>query len=170
MPVATDILRAYIEPRRSARRVLSQINTEGKALALMLVGCILLFCSQLPDLVVSSRIQGNQLPLAGMAAARLIGTLILAPLLFYAIAGFSGLVMRSAGYSVDWRQARVSLFWAILAVSPAALISEFVRGFVGDSGVLQLTPWIIMILFLVFWTSGIIESAGIGAMKAGNSQ
>ena len=136
----------------------------------MLVGCILLFCSQLPDLVVLSRNQGNQLPLAGMAAARLIGTLILAPLLFYAIAGFSGLVLRSTGYSVDWRQARVSLFWAILAVSPAALIIELVRGLTGDTGILQLAPWIIMIMFFVFWASGIIESARIGAMKAGRSE
>ena len=136
----------------------------------MLVGCILLFCSQLPDLVMFSGIQGNQLPLAGMAAARLIGALILAPLLFYVIAGFSGLVLRSAGYSVNWRQARVSLFWAVLAVSPAALIAELVRGLVGDTGILQLAPWIIMILFFVFWASGIIESASISAMKAGKSE
>ena len=168
MPVAAEVFRAYFEPRRSARRMLTRTDSEGKAFALVFTGCVILFLAQLADLVGLRAPAGMQPSLTALAAARVIGALLLAPLVFYAVAGVSGFVFRLLGRSIDWRHARVSLFWAVLAVSPTAMLLALARNLLGGSILVDSFPWLLMALFLLFWTCGLVESViagrkGIGA-------
>lgn len=158
MPLADEVFRAYFEPRCSARRMLLRTDSEGKAFVLVFTGCILLFLAQLPDLVGQGASPGPQPSLTALATARVIGALLFAPLVFYAAAGISGLVARLLGRSIGWRHARVSLFWAVLAVSPAAMLLALVRNFLGGSILVSTFPWILMTLFLLFWACGLVES------------
>ena len=158
MPLADEVVRTYFEPRCSARRVLLRTDSEGKAFVLVFTGCIFLFLAQLPDLVGQGTSSGPQPSLTALATARVIGALLLAPLVFYAIAGISGLVARLLGRSIGWRHARVSLFWAVLAVSPAAMLLALARNFLGGSILVNTFPWILMTLFLLFWACGLVES------------
>ena len=162
MPVAVEIIRAYFEPRCSARRMLRRTDSEGKAFALVFTGCVFLFLAQLPDLVGPGASSGTQPSLIALATARVIGALLLAPLVFYAAAGVSGLIARLLGRSISWRHARVSLFWAVLAVSPAAMLSALAGSFLGASVLVNTIPWILMALFLLFWTCGLVESVIAG--------
>ena len=162
MPVAVEVFRAYFEPRCSARRMLLRTDSEGKALALVFTGCIFLFLAQLPDLVGPGASSWPQPSLTALAAARVFGALLLAPLVFYAVAAISGLVARILGRSISWRHARVSLFWAVLAVSPAAMLSALARNFLGGSILVNSFPWILLALFLLFWTCGLVESVIAG--------
>lgn len=162
MPVAVEIFRAYFEPRCSARRMLLRTDSEGKAFALVFTGCVFLFLAQLPDLVGPGASSGPRPPLTALATARVIGALLLAPLVFYATAGISGLIARLLGRSISWRHARVSLFWAVLAVSPAAMLSALTRNFLGGGILVNSFPWILMTLFLLFWMCGLVESVIAG--------
>ena len=167
MPVAAEVVRAYFEPRRSARRMLMRTDSEGKAFALVFTGCVILFLAQLPDLVGPGASTGTQPSLTALATARVIGALLLAPLVFYAVAGVSGLVARLLGRSIGWRHARVSLFWAVLAVSPAAMLLALARNFLGGSILVDSFPWILMALFLLFWVCGLVESVIAGREGTG---
>ena len=166
MPVAVEIFRAYFEPRCSARRMLLRTDSEGKAFALVFAGCIFLFLAQLAELVKPGASSGMHPSLTALATARLIGALLLAPLVFYAVAGISGLIARLLGRSIGWRHARVSLFWAVLAVSPAAMLSAIADGFLGGGILVNTFPWILMTLFLLFWTCGLVESVIAGREEA----
>ena len=166
MPVAVEIFRAYFEPRCSARRMLLRTDSEGKAFALVFTGCVLLFLAQLPDLVRPGASSGTQPSLTALATARVIGALLLAPLVFYATAGISGLIARLLGRSISWRHARVSLFWAVLAVSPAAMLSALAGNFLVGGTLVSTFPWILMALFLLFWTCGLVESVIAGSERA----
>ena len=165
MWVAIEVFRVYFEPRRSARRTLSRTDSEGKAFALILAGCLVLFCAQIPDLVRMSATAGDHLPFAGLATATIFGAVLLAPLVFYATAGISGLIARFVGRSISWLHARVSLFWAVFAVSPAVLLAALLLEFSGDYAAFALVHWILLALFLMFWISGLIESANAGQIE-----
>ncbi len=158
MPFVVEVVRCYLEPRASARRILARADTEGRALAILVLGCFVLFLSQLPDIMSKEVAQGGSPGPVADAAARIVGALVFAPLLFYGIAGLTGLAIRAAGYSLSWINCRVSLFWAVLAVSPAVLIIALARGFIGTSALLIVISLAMTIPFLVIWISALLES------------
>ncbi len=158
MSFVAEIARSYVEPRASARRILARANSEGRALAILVLGCCVLFLSQLPEIMSQDLAQPNSPGLVAGAAARIVGALVLAPLLFYGIAGLTGLALRAAGYSLSWINCRLSLFWAVLAVSPAVLVIALARGFVGNSALLTVISIAMAIPFLVIWISALLES------------
>ena len=161
MAVATDIVRAYAGPRRTARLVLSKVDTESKALALVMIGCTFLFIAQFPELVLQGRTNAGQPTLAAMAAGRFIGTLLFAPLMFYLLAGATGALMRLLDRQISWLHSRVSLFWAVLAASPLVLIEAVAGGLQLNDLVQQTVSVATIVLFTAFWVSGLVESTSL---------
>ena len=165
MAVASDVARAYARPRRTARLILSKADTESRALALVMTGCAFLFIAQFPELILQGQTNAGHPTLAAMAAGRVIGTLLFAPLLFYFLAGTAGALMRLLGRQISWLHSRVSLFWAVLAASPLVLIEAVARGLQLNDLVQQAVSVVTIILFAAFWVSGLVESTSLARRR-----
>lgn len=73
------------------------------------------------------------------------------PLLAYAIAAVTRLIARLFGGQGTWYSARLALFWALLATTPAWLFHGLVRGFIGPGPAEQLVGAGLLLAFLSIW-------------------
>lgn len=144
----------YRGPGKVVRRLLDMGPREDRALAFLMAGCGVMFISQWPFLARRAHLE--ELELNGLLAGALMGTLFLAPLLFYALAGVSHLVAKLLGGKGSFYNARVALFWALLAASPLMLLFGLTRGFVGPGPEEQLVGFVWFVLFSWFWLRGLV--------------
>ncbi|SMX50107.1 YIP1 family protein [Maliponia aquimaris] len=153
MPVTTDILASYRRPSAVLRGHLARAASEPRALAWLMGACGVMFVAQWPRLARQTHLDGTEMePAMGGA---LLGTLIFLPLVFYVVAGLSQLVLRLFGGAVTGYEARVALFWALLAASPLALLNGLVAGFVGPGPEQGLVGAAWLAAFLWFWITGL---------------
>lgn len=156
MAVTTDIVASWRGPRRAMRRLLATGPNEGRALALLMGGCALTFVAQWPRLAREAHEQ--QQDLTPMLGGALLGWLVIAPLLFYALAWLSHLVLRAlGGRGAPWR-ARLALFWSWLAASPLLLLNGLVAGFVGPGPGLTGAGAVWLGVFVWVWVSALREA------------
>lgn len=170
MAVTDDILATWRHPRRVMRRMLSGPPREDRALAILLVACVILFVAQWPWHSRMAHLE-PVVPLDARLAGALMGSVFLLPLLAYAVAGLSHLAARAFGGRGSYYRSRVALFWALLAVSPVMLLNGLVAGFLG-SGVAQLLVSLLALaIFGTIWGAGLrvaefeggASGAGVGA-------
>jgi hypothetical protein len=155
MPVSTDILETYRRPRAVFHRRLSAGEDEGRALAVLLGACVLIFVSQWPGAARDAHFNPAT-PLDARLGGALMGTMFLLPPIAYAIAWISHLVARLFGGRGTAFGARLALFWALLAVSPLMLFQGLVRGFIGPGPELTGVGVLVLVVFLVFWMTSLI--------------
>ncbi|MBL4811386.1 MAG: hypothetical protein JKX69_03275 [Rhodobacteraceae bacterium] len=153
MAVTQDILRSWRSPAKMAERLMQSVQREDRALAYVMVGCFVIFIAQLPRLARLSLEAGGGLD--RLAAYEFVGWLIIWPLGLYLIAGLSGLVLRAVGFSIAQHQARLALFWAVLASVPAALLYGLVNGFIGPSIAANITGALWIGGFIIIWGAGL---------------
>ena len=67
----------------------------------------------------------------------------------------SHLVLLAFGGRGSYFEARVVLFWALLAITPLMLLQGLVSAFVGPGTALTLTGLIVFATFLLFWATGL---------------
>jgi hypothetical protein len=149
-------MRSYRAPREVALSHRAGGADDGLALTWLVVACILFFIARLPGLARLSHLSGEDVPLFGLALGTFFGTIFLAPVVFFALAGASHLVARLFGATGDWLDARLALFWALLAVAPLVLLQGLIKGFVGDGPTLTITSLIVFVAFLYIWLSGLL--------------
>ncbi len=156
MAVTTDILACYRGPRAVMRRLLARGENEGRALAILMGGCLVTFVAQWPRLAREAYLTGAELnPLIGAA---LLGWLFIAPLLFHGLALAGHLVARVLGGSGSLHASRLALFWAFLAASPLLLLHGLVAGFIGPGAELTGVGALWAAVFLWFWLSNMREA------------
>src|SRR6056297_3607009 len=91
MSVSREIVATYRGPGRVIRRLLSDGAHEGRALAILMGACLIVFVAQWPRLSREAHLTGQELnPLLGGA---LLGWVFIAPLIFYLIAFLSHMVL-----------------------------------------------------------------------------
>lgn len=156
MSATSTILRSYRTPGRVALDHREGGADEGLALTWLIIACILFFIARLPGLARISHLQGDEVPLFGLALGTFFGTICLAPLVFFALAGLSHMIARLFGARGDWLDARLALFWALLAITPLVLLQGLVTGFIGDGPALVGTSLAVFVAFLYIWLSGLI--------------
>ena len=156
MPVTSDIVATYRGPGRVMRRLLAQGTREDRALMILMLACGIVFVAQMPRLSREAHLSGQDLNM--LMGGALLGWLFLAPLMFYILAGLSQLIARVMGGRGDGYGARLALFWALLAVTPLALLRGLVAGFIGPGPGLLTVDVIWSGLFLWFWLSGLIQA------------
>jgi hypothetical protein len=163
MAVTTDILRTWRKPRRVMRGLLAMGQREDRALAYLMAACIIIFIAQWPRL---SRLaagfegMGGATPeLSQLVAYEFLGWLIVWPLMFYMIAAVSHVATKIFGGQGTWYSARLALFWALLATTPAALLYGLMAGFVGPDQGTSLVGIIWIGSFTVIWVLSLIEAA-----------
>ncbi len=156
MSVSREIVATYRGPGRVVRRLLGAAPNEGRALAILMAACVVVFVAQWPRLSREAHLTDQELnPLLGGA---LLGWVFIAPLFFYLLAWVSHLLSKLAGGRGTGYGARVALFWAFLAGSPILLLWGLVAGFIGAGPGLNLVGIVWIAVFLWFWIAGLREA------------
>lgn len=146
MSVTLDIVESWRRPRVVVRRLLGQGRSEPFAFSLLVAGLILLYLSLTPFLAREAYFHPDQ-PLTQrlLAAALAMGATV--PL-WYVLAALGHLGARVFGGKGSFYGGRIALFWALVAASPALLVSGLVRGMVGS------VDWLgalTAVAFVLFW-------------------
>jgi hypothetical protein len=158
MPISRDIVRTYSAPRRVTRALYSMGQREDRAIMWLMVGCFLVFISRLPALKRAAVETGTDFQKDTIYA--FFSLLIVAPLLFYAIAFILFGVTRAVRPAATAYGARLAVFWGWLAATPLALFYGLLVGFNGldHSGtVLVGIMWLAALIW--FWINGLLETS-----------
>ncbi|MBL6429580.1 MAG: YIP1 family protein [Maritimibacter sp.] len=163
MSVVRDVIRAYRAPRAVFLRRLGDTVREDRALAVLMVACVLVFVAQAPRLQRVSIETGQELnPLLGGA---MFAWLFIMPLAAYGIAAISHLIAKVVGGQGTWFAARFALFWALLVASPLWLLWGLVTGFIGPGVEESIVGAIALAAFLIHWIVNLVSAeAGVGAV------
>lgn len=119
-----------------------------------MLACLLIFIAQMPRLSRDAALD----PSAGFAeraSGDLLFWMIFAPLACYGLAAVSHMLARMFGGQGDWYDARLALFWALLAASPLWLLRGMVAGFLGRGLTLDLVGTLALGGFLTLWLIGL---------------
>lgn len=153
MRLLRDVLENWMRPRTVAARRMAAAE-ERHLLGWLMLALLLAAFAGLAEGMRA--VPGADAPPEALAAGRLLGGLILAPLFFYGLAGLSWLGLRICGVRhAEGRAARAVLFWALLAASPALLTKALLQT-AGMAGGAAVAGWLAAAAFLVFWAAGLL--------------
>ncbi|AXT26032.1 YIP1 family protein [Ruegeria sp. AD91A] len=156
MAVSSDILATYRGPGRVVRRLLEMGQREDRALVFVMAFCVVAFVAQLPSLARKAHLEGLELNM--LLGGALLGTVIILPLFFYALAFASFGAARLVGGRGTAYGARLALFWALLSSTPLVLLNGLVAGFIGPGPALTLVGLIWLGVFFWFWLAGLRQA------------
>jgi hypothetical protein len=156
MPVTSDIVATYRGPGRVMRRLLDLGEREDRALIFVMGFCVVAFIAQLPSLARRAHLEGLELNM--LMGGALLGTVIILPLCFYALAFVSYGAARLVGGKGTAYGARLALFWALLSSTPLVLLNGLVAGFIGPGPALTLVGLIWLGVFVWFWLAGLRQA------------
>lgn len=159
MAVSTDIVATWSRPAQVMRKLLAMGPREDRALAILLAACLVIFIAQWPRLSRESYFASEgQAPFEAQMAITFFAMLMIWPLMAYGLAGLTHLVARLFGGRGSWYSARLALFWALLASSPAWLLHGLVAGFIGPGPALSVVGGILLLAFLTIWALCLAEA------------
>jgi hypothetical protein len=168
MPLSTDILRTWRGPRRVIRGLMDQGRREDRLILLAMAGCFVMFIAQLPVQArisyLSREVREEPLALDMLIGTAFFGWMMIMPLLLYLLAGLSVPAMRLLRRPVSGHDARLALFWAVLAATPAALLTGLASGLTGPGAGTTAAGVVWIGALAVFWVQGLREA---GAAAAG---
>ena len=154
MPVVNDIFQSYLKPRAVFESRLESTASEGRAYAYLLAGCFAHFIARLPGLANTHLFGDSGISFVAASSGNFLGLVVFGPFLFYLLACIANLLARLANRGCSWRNSRVVLFWAFLAVSPLALFNGIASAAIG----IEALSWILQaaqgLAFLLFWVLG----------------
>lgn len=157
MTVTSDITATWRGPGRVFARLLEDGRQERRALTFVLGACLMFFVAQAPFQAREAHLDPS-----GPLAVRLYWSgffwIMLMPLVFYALAALLWVLARLTGRRIGGYGIRLSLFWALLASSPAALLSGLVAAFIGPGRELSLVGAVWLGAFLWFLVAGLIRA------------
>lgn len=156
MAVTSDIVRTWYKPRAVMARLLSMGQREDRAVAYLMAACFVIFIAQWPRLSRTAAgfdlAPGVETPeLSRLLAYELFAWIMLWPLGFYIIAACSHLIAKLFRGKGTHYGARLALFWALLATTPAALLYGLMAGFIGPDTGTQFVGMIWLVGFVVIW-------------------
>ncbi len=155
------MIRALIAANRGDER------PEARGFIYLLAGLLLIFISQIPDLVGAGTTslaltqdmvgEDGPAPTDARLAITLFSWLFVWPLILYLFGGLTHLLAKGFGGRGQGVDARLALFWAVLAVSPLFLLRGMAS--VSQAGSLvMVVNYAIAAGFLWIWLSGLIEA------------
>lgn len=166
MAITTDILESWRRPSAVIRRKLARGENEAGALVTLMGACALFFVARWPALSRQAweNAQTGLPPTEAATLQTLLGInmfamIFVAPFLFYTVALLSYGVLRLFRSPIRPYGARLALFWALLAISPAVLFQGLVAGFSGPGPALTLVAMLVMGAFLWLWLLMLREAA-----------
>ncbi len=157
MTITSDILRSWRHPRAVIREKLAAGVREDRALAVIMAAGLLLFVAQWPILSRASYMDPAT-PLQARLGGALMACLFVLPLLAYGFAQITHLIAQVFGGNGSGFGARLSLFWALLAVTPAMLLQGLLAGFLGQTPAVIAVQLAVLAAFLGIWLSMLYEA------------
>ena len=158
MPVSSDIVATFKGPGAVYRRLLSDGRDELRVLSFAIFGAILLFVAQTPWQAREAHLDPT-----GPLAVRLYWSgflfILILPLLLYGVCAAIWLITRVIAPRLSGYGIRLSVFWAVLAASPLALLAGMMAGFVGSGLQFQLVCVLWMIALLWFCIKGLFVAS-----------
>jgi hypothetical protein len=151
MSVARDIVATWRRPRQVMRRLLAQGRREDRAIMLLLLACGIIFVSQWPGISREAALNADGAPLQARLAITFFAWLMIWPLLFYGLGSLTHVIARLFGGKGTYYSARLALFWALLASTPAWLFYGLVTGFIGPGPAQTLVGAGLLLAFLSIW-------------------
>lgn len=113
------VMRSYRAPGAVIDEWLSRPRHEGRLLAMLMAGCVMIGLSTLPHLLA----QPGDVPRDARIAAVMFAWLAIAPLAFYGIALLIDGIRRVFGRGSNGYETRLALFWTMLAATPFWLLN-----------------------------------------------
>lgn len=156
MAVTRDIVEAHLRPRRVMARLLRMGQREDRVLAMLMGGCIILFVSQWPYRARQAHFTGETL--TDYIQHDAVGLIFVLPLLAYGVAALLRLISRIFGAKADYYSARLAMFWALLASSPALVLAGMVKGFIGLGAANSIVGALWLLVFLWVLGNSLIEA------------
>ena len=149
MAVSSDIIASWRRPRVVMRRLLDMGQREDRALAFVMSACFLVFIAQWPRLSREAHLAGQEL--SQRISYELVSWLVVWPLVLYIFAVLLWAVLRLAGSAITPYGVRLSVFWSLLATTPAMLLYGLMRGFIGPGPEANLIGgvWVAGLLFIL---------------------
>nr|WP_154335992.1 hypothetical protein [Paracoccus sp. S-4012] len=145
-------MESWVAPRRVVRG-LSDF-TEPALLALLMAAMMVFLLAQAPGHARAATLDPT-VPLDVRIAGAMMGVIFILPLLAYTVALIVSLAARLTPWRIEPRHSRLALFWALLAVAPAMLLTGLTAGLIGPGPALVLTNVIAGLGFLVIWGAGL---------------
>jgi len=108
----------------------------------------------------------DAVPLEGLLAGALFGWVFIAPLLFYALGGILGFVLRLVVPGTEGFDVRLAVFWALLVASPLVLLHGLAMGVIGTGAGVSLTFVIVVAVFMVVLVAGLRVALEAAAARA----
>ncbi|XDA96640.1 YIP1 family protein [Sulfitobacter sp. LCG007] len=154
MAVTQDIWQTYRGPSRVVGRLLQDGRQEMRALLFVLLACGLLFVAFSPYQAREAALNPDG-PLSVRLYWSAIFWIFLTPLLLYLLAAILWLLVRVFGFRTSGYEIRLTLFWALLAASPIALLLGLVLGIIGPGLQAQIVGLAWLAVFAWFWIGGL---------------
>lgn len=156
--VVPRVLQSWWAPRKVVR---AQRDAPDRVLIVVLMVALFMFLlGQAPGNARAAALDPS-VPLGARMGGSALAVMFLMPLLAYTLAGVVSLMSRVTPWKVSPRHSRLALFWAMLAVAPAMLLSGLVAGLIGVGPALTLTRAVAGIGFLFIWGAGLSALARI---------
>lgn len=145
-----------IESWWAPRRVVQSLSgmPDRVMLVVLMVAMLISLIAQAPGHARAAALDPT-IPLEARIGGAVMGTIFMMPLLAYGMAALTSVLSRLTPWRLDPQDARLALFWALLAVSPAMLLAGMVAGLIGPGPALMLTQTIAGLAFLFIWGAGI---------------
>ncbi|WP_312530386.1 hypothetical protein [Paracoccus sp. (in: a-proteobacteria)] len=128
-------------------------------IVLLMVAMLIFLVAQAPSHARAAEIDPS-IPLNARMGGAVLAVMFMMPVLAYALAALVAAVSRLTARPLTPEDSRLALFWALLAVSPAMLLSGMTAGLVGPGPALTLTQAVAGLGFLFIWGAGLRALAG----------
>ena len=156
MALTLDIIESHIRPRRVMARLLKMGVREDRIFAMLLVGCLILFMAQWPYRARQAHLSGETL--TDYIQHDALALIFILPLIAYGFAGLLRLLSRVFRAKANYYSARLALFWALLAASPAVILSGMIKGFVGLGPINSVFGAAWFVIFLWVLVNSLLEA------------
>ncbi len=156
MAVTTDILQTYKGPRTVLARRLAAGPREDRLVALAMGSCAVMFIAQLPRLARIAHLEDHDLN--ALMGGSLLAIMFVLPLILYSLAFVFHVLAKAFRGKGPGFQARVALFWAMMAASPLMLLNGLVAGFIGEGTALSFVGGLWCAAVLWFLITGLHEA------------
>lgn len=166
MSIALDIVRTYRAPKEvQMRQMRAGDNSEGRALAVLMGACFLLFVATLPNMSRQAFLDPSITFQERMAGA-FFAWLLMMPLAFYCFSLLVKLVLMVLRVEAPAHHVRMAIFWALLASSPLWLLSGLAAGFTGETPGTMISGLAAIGAFAVFTIFGLVAAVRTGQETA----
>jgi hypothetical protein len=155
MTTAQLILANYRSPKKAFTEKLSEGISETKVFIWLLIACFLQFLARLPLLSREAHLDIDGPSLVSLIGGVLIGSIFLAPLVFYVFSMLLCLVVRFWFRDLKWIYFRGAFFWSLLAISPLVMVRGVLVGVLGSSFYINVLSILVFLYFIILIVSNV---------------